>query len=88
MWEGVASDIDSTAHVVEELIPGATYIFRVFSVNEVGVSVSSKPSRPVTMVKDRDYDSDSPSPAEVTLKITPIEFEYEINEELWRCVCV
>lgn len=87
-WEVVASDIDSTAQVLEDLIPGVAYVFRVSAVNVVGVSPYSVPSPPVTISHDHQYDSDSTGIEEVELKVTPFEFEYEMGQLISRCVCV
>ena len=83
-WENVASVNDSTAHVVEDLVPGVTYLFRVSAVNEVGVGAASKPSGSVAIVREREYDSDSPCPDEVRLKLSSFEIEYERGEEIWK----
>ena len=80
----MSSDIDSTAHVVEDLIPGVAYIFRVSACNEVGVGRHSNPSEPVSIVAEKEYDSDSPTSEQAVLKTTPIEFEYDLREELTR----
>ena len=83
-WEDVTSINDSTAHVVEDLVPGVTYLFRVSAVNEVGVGLASKPSGSVAIVREREYDSDSPSPDEVRLKMSSFEIEYERGEDIWK----
>ena len=85
-WEVVASDIDSTAQVLEDLIPGVAYVFRVSAVNEVGVSPYSLPSPPMTISHDHQYDSDSTGMEEVELKVTPFEFEYEMGQLVSRWV--
>ena len=33
-WEEVSSDIDGAAHVVDDLLPGVAYMFRVSTINE------------------------------------------------------
>ena len=83
-WEIVASDIDSTAQVLEDLIPGVAYVFRVSAVNEVGISPYSMPSPPMTISRDHQYDSDSTGMEEVELKVTPFEFEYEMGQLISR----
>lgn len=83
-WEVVATDIDSTAHVLEDLIPGMAYVFRVAAVNEIGTSPYSGPSQPMTMSHDHQYDSDSTGVEEVELKTTPFEFEYEMGQLISR----
>lgn len=46
-WEVVNDKICASAHVVEHLLPGKTYVFRVASVNALGLSPFSKSSSPV-----------------------------------------
>lgn len=46
-WEVVADDVVSSAHVVDDLLPGMTYVFRVTAVNGLGASAYSRPSPPV-----------------------------------------
>ena len=82
VWEDVSQD-ESTAHVVEDLIPGLTYIFRVTAINEIGMSPYSKPSAPVVLVADTALDGDSPS-MDVRLKNTAFDLEYELGEEIGR----
>ena len=84
MWEDVSQD-ESTAHVVEDLIPGLTYIFRVAAINEIGIGPYSKPSAPVVLVTDTTLDGDSPA-MDVRLKNTAFDLEYELGEELGRWV--
>lgn len=83
-WEVVTTDIDSTAHVLEDLIPGMAYMFRVAAVNEIGISPYSGPSQPMIMSHDHQYDSDSTGVEEVELKTTPFEFEYEMGQLISR----
>lgn len=83
-WEVVATDIDSTAQVLEDLIPGVAYIFRVSAVNEIGISPYSMPSPPMTISHDHQYDSDSTGMEEVELKVSPFEFEYEMGQLISR----
>ncbi len=51
-WELVEDDINGMAHVINDLLPGATYVFRVAAVNYIGVSVFSKPSLPLYIHSD------------------------------------
>lgn len=82
MWEDVSQD-ESTAHVVEDLIPGLTYIFRVAAINEIGIGPYSKPSPLVVLVTDTALDGDSPA-MDVRLKNTSFDLEYELGEEIGR----
>ena len=50
---GVEGEVGSTAHVVEGLLPGVPYVFRVAAGNKIGYGSFSKPSPPVTMTVDR-----------------------------------
>ena len=47
-----ADDLHSTAHVVDDLLPGSSYQFRVAAVNAIGNSQFSKPSAIVTVASD------------------------------------
>jgi len=47
-----ADDLHSTAHVVDDLLPGNSYQFRVAAVNVIGNSQFSKPSSIVTVASD------------------------------------
>ena len=88
MWECVAANLDGAAHVLDDLLPGVAYIFRVSAVNEVGVSPYSEPSEPVTIDMNHEYDSDSPTAEQVRMKISAFELEYETNEEIYKLVVV
>ncbi len=46
-WDLVDNEVKGMANVINDLLPGATYIFRVAAVNCIGPSVFSKPSLPV-----------------------------------------
>ena len=43
---------ESAAHVVEDLLPGVSYVFRVSAMNEVGMGPRSKPSGPLTITNE------------------------------------
>ena len=51
-WEMVEDKIVTAAHVVEDLLPGKSYLFRVASANAIGMSLFSKPSLPVVVTVD------------------------------------
>ena len=51
-WELVEDHVEGMAHVINSLLPGATYVFRVAAVNYIGISVFSKPSLPVFIHDD------------------------------------
>ncbi len=87
MYHVLTLIIDSTAHVVEDLLPSVSYIFRVSAVNEAGYGPHSKPSDPVTIPNEPGYDSDSPSLLEeVRVKTTPFKLEYTLGPEISRWV--
>ncbi len=83
-WEVVATDLEGAAHVVDDLLPGIAYIFRVSAINAVGMGACSDPSEPVTIDLDQAYDSDSPSYDQVRMKLSPFELEYNLGEEIYR----
>ena len=68
--------------MVDDLLPGVPYIFRVSAINKVGIGLCSDPSEPVTIEIDQAYDSDSPSFDQVWMKITPFDLEYDMGEEM------
>lgn len=51
-WTQVSDDITSTAHVVENLERGVTYMFRVCAMNEIGCGLFSQPSPPLTITDE------------------------------------
>ena len=79
LWEVVSHDIEGAAHVVDDLLPDVTYVFRVSASNAVGTGPTSNPSEPITI---EDYDSDSPTLGLVQLKTTPFSLEYQLGEEI------
>ena len=83
-WEVVATDLESAAHVADDLLPAVPYVFRVSAINEVGTGPCSDPSEPVTIDLDQPYDSDSPAYDQVRMKLSPFELEYEALEELHK----
>ncbi len=85
-WEEVSHDIEGAAHVVDDLLPGVAYIFRVSAINEVGTGPASEPSEPVTIETSLEYDSESPTHERSRIKTSAFELEYKIEEEIWRCV--
>ena len=86
MWEEVSAEIEGTAHVVDDLLPGVTYIFRVSAINDVGMGHVSEPSEPVTIENNQEYDSDSPMFERIRMKTSPYDLEYQSEEELSRCI--
>ena len=46
-WDSVDDKVISAAHVVDHLLPGMSYVFRVAAVNLIGSSLFSKPSSPI-----------------------------------------
>lgn len=46
-WELVEDQILGMAQVINGILPGAVYVFRVAAVNYIGVSEFSKPSAPI-----------------------------------------
>ena len=80
LWEEVSSEIEGAAHVIDDLLPGVAYIFRVSAINEVGTGPASEPSEPVTIDVGLEYDSDSPTVEEVRVKRTPFSLEYQEEE--------
>jgi len=83
-WEMVATDLESAAHVVDDLLPSVPYIFRVSAINEVGAGPCSDPCEPVTINLDQPYVSDSPTYDQVRVKLSPFELEYEVLEEIHK----
>lgn len=80
-----SSSPESTAHVVEDLLPSISYLFRASAINEVGIGPYSKPSEPVTIPTEPGYDSDSPSVLEeVRIKTTSFKLEYTCGPEIAR----
>ena len=76
---------ESAAHVVEDLLPSVSYVFRVSAVNEVGVGAHSKPSAPVLLLNEPEYDSDSPSLLDdIRIKTSPFKMEYIFGREIAR----
>lgn len=51
-WISVSSRVEAAAHVVEDLLPGKSYLFRVASMNVIGASQFSKPSSPILITND------------------------------------
>lgn len=51
-WELIDNEIVTAAHVIEGLLPGKSYLFRVASANIIGQSPFSKPSLPVIVTTD------------------------------------
>ena len=80
----MSSEIEGAAHVVEDLLPGVTYIFRVSAVNQVGTGPASDPSEPVTIDTSKDYDSDSPTLDQARLKRLPFDMEYQELAEIYK----
>ena len=75
------------AHVVEGLVTGATYLFRVCAANEVGVGKYSKPTETVAIVKEVENESEGLVEVdEEQLKKGSFEIEYEMGEEIYRLV--
>ena len=84
LWEEVSSEIEGAAHVVDDLLPGVAYIFRVSAVNEVGAGPASEPSEPVTIDAGLEYDSDSPVLDQIRIKKTTFDLEYQQDEEIYK----
>ena len=80
----MATDLEAAAHVVDDLLPGVPYMFRVSAINEVGIGPCSDPSEPVTIEMDQAYDSDSPSFDQVRMKMTPFDLKYDMGEEMFK----
>ena len=51
-WELVDSKVEGMAHVINCLLPSASYVFRVAAVNCIGVSQFSKPSQPIVIADE------------------------------------
>lgn len=86
LWEVVSVKVEGAAHVVDDLLPGMTYTFRVSAINEVGAGPVSHPSSPITIETAPTYDSDSPARDLVRVKKLSFDLEYEAGEELHRYV--
>ena len=84
LWEVVSEEIEGAAHVIDDLLPGVTYTFRVSASNEVGTGPSSDPSEPVTIDTTQEYDSDSPTLDKIRLKSIPFALEYQEEGEIYR----
>lgn len=84
VWELVSDQIEGAAHVIDDLLPGVTYTFRVSASNAVGTGPPSDPSDPVTIDANPEYDSDSPTLDRVRLKRVPFALEYQEEGEIQR----
>lgn len=84
VWEFVSDEIEGAAHVIDDLLPGVTYTFRVSASNEVGSGPPSDPSEPVTIDTNLEYDSDSPTLDKVRLKKVPFALEYQQEEDIHK----
>ena len=73
-----AEEIHSTAHVVDDLLPGNNYQFRVAAVNAIGSSQFSKPSGTVSVDSTEEEEWDNMEPVKV--KHVPFEKEYTFKE--------
>ena len=76
---------DITAHVMENLVPGVSHVFRVAAANQVGMGGHSKVTGPVAVVSLQDSETDS-NCDEVRLKMRSFELDYEKGQEIWRYV--
>ena len=74
------------AHVVEGLVAGATYLFRVCATNEVGMGKYSKSTETVALAKEVEAESEGVEVDEEQLKKGSFEIEYEMGEEICRLV--
>lgn len=82
-WEQVSADIEGAAHVVDDLLPGVAYTFKVSAINEVGAGPSSEASEAITIEPGLQYEPDSPT-WQHTIKMVPFQQVYEVNEEISR----
>ncbi|XP_019854768.1 PREDICTED: myosin light chain kinase, smooth muscle-like isoform X1 [Amphimedon queenslandica] len=84
-WSLVQERIDGAAYVVDDLLPGKSYLFRVSSTNVIGTSQFSKPSSPILITND-DYSPPGSSPLVTDLQVRSSDFnlEYEIINEIGR----
>lgn len=86
LWEEVSTDIEGAAHVVDDLLPRVTYVFKVSATNEVGRGPFSELSEPVTIDDNLEYDSDSPTLDQVHFKRLQFDLEYQEEEEIYKLV--
>ncbi len=74
---------DITAHVIEELVGGASHLFAVCAVNSVGAGSHSAISSPVTVASSHEQESEGVNDI-IRLKMRSFEQDYEKGEEILR----
>ena len=63
--------------IVDDLVPGTEYSFRVYARNQFGTSASSEESEPIRLPKKQ---------LVTEFSLEPFESHYELLEEIGRCV--
>ena len=76
-WSTLMKRIHEPSAVVDELMPGTHYIFRVIAGNHIGSSEPSEESDDVRMVR---------SPLDTQFSMEPFDGHYELLDEIGRWV--
>ena len=71
--------ITEPSTIVDDLMPGTEYVFRVLAGNQIGSSEPSDESDPFQMPR---------SPLDTDFSLDPFESHYDLLGEIGRCVCV